>query len=137
MDAAALPTFGGRAPLSGRNRHSLTLPRWLPSCAHCVLRWEWTSVQQVSNVEFYVTCADVAVVGYPDKRMGERGCAFVVLKDGGPFSMDDMRTWMQENGAAKQYWPEALEIIEIMPRTASGKIQKFALREKASAHSDV
>lgn len=80
--------------------------------------------------------ADVAVVGYPDKRMGERGCAFIVVKGGGSFSIDDMRKWMEESGAAKQYWPEALEIIDVMPRTASGKIQKFVLREKAAAHSD-
>lgn len=80
--------------------------------------------------------ADVAVVGYPDKRMGERGCAFLVLKQGSQFSMDDLRQWMEESGAAKQYWPEAVEIIDIMPRTASGKIQKFVLRDKASKHAD-
>ena len=34
-----------------------------------------------------------------------------------------------EQGVAKQYWPEALELIDAMPRTASGKIQKFVMRE--------
>lgn len=79
--------------------------------------------------------ADVAVVGYPDKRMGERGCAFLVLKEGEAFSMDELQEWMGKSGAAKQYWPEAIEIIGVMPRTASGKIQKFVLREKAAKYS--
>ena len=79
--------------------------------------------------------ADVAVVGYPDKRLGERGCAFVMLKDGGDFTQAELAQWMEQSGAAKQYWPEALEIIDVMPRTASGKIQKFILREKAEKYS--
>lgn len=78
---------------------------------------------------------DAALVAYPDKRMGERGCAFVVVKNGATFSISDLQQWMSEHGAAKQYWPEAVEVIEAMPRTASGKIQKFMLREKAARHS--
>ena len=39
------------------------MPAWLPTSEHAVLRWEWTSVQQVTNIEFYVTCADVEVMG--------------------------------------------------------------------------
>ncbi|PSJ57750.1 AMP-binding protein [Kumtagia ephedrae] len=80
--------------------------------------------------------ADAAVVGYPDQRMGERGCAFVVLKDGGAFTLDELRRWMEKSGAAKQYWPEAVEVLDAMPRTASGKIQKFVLREKAAKYAD-
>ena len=47
---------------SGINRYSLTLPEFLPSCEHCVLRWEWYAVQQVSNVEFYVNCVDIKII---------------------------------------------------------------------------
>lgn len=78
--------------------------------------------------------ADVAVVGFPDKRMGERGCAFLVLKDGTGFDLGELRDWMEKSGAARQYWPEAVEIIQTMPRTASGKIQKFVLREQAEKY---
>ena len=39
------------------------MPAWLPTSEHAVLRWEWTAVQQVTNIEFYVTCADVKVMG--------------------------------------------------------------------------
>merc|ERR1712061_783842 len=41
---------------------SVTLPAVLPSCDHCVLRWEWTAHQQVSNIEFYTQCADVTIL---------------------------------------------------------------------------
>lgn len=47
---------------SGKNTYSFVLSENLPSCEHCVLRWEWYSVQQVSNVEFYVNCADIKIV---------------------------------------------------------------------------
>jgi hypothetical protein len=43
--------------------YSITLPDWLPSCDHCILRWEWITVQALSNIELYVTCADVTIVG--------------------------------------------------------------------------
>lgn len=68
--------------------------------------------------------------------MGERGCAFVVLKPAQTLSFADMQAWMDQHGAAKQYWPEQLETIDAMPRTASGKIQKFALREIAAKYAN-
>ena len=37
-------------------------PKELPSCDHCILRWEWYTVQQVSNVEFYINCVDIKIV---------------------------------------------------------------------------
>lgn len=70
----------------------------------------------------------VAIVGYPDDRLGERACAFVVTKPGESLSFDEMQAFLQSEGVAKQYWPERLELREAMPATASGKIQKFALR---------
>lgn len=79
--------------------------------------------------------SDAAVVGYPDARMGERGCAFVVLSEGSDFTMEELCDWMKQSDAAKQYWPEAVEVIDAMPRTASGKIQKFLLRETAAKHA--
>lgn len=70
-----------------------------------------------------------ALVGYPDERLGERACAFVVAENGASVSLDDLRLWMDEKKVAKQYWPERIEIIQAMPRTPSGKIQKFLLRD--------
>jgi cyclohexanecarboxylate-CoA ligase len=71
---------------------------------------------------------DVAVVGYPDERLGERACAIVVC-DGSPPTLDDLTAHLAELGMAKQYWPERLEILPELPKTPSGKIQKYLLRD--------
>ncbi len=74
---------------------------------------------------------ECAVVGAPDDRLGERGCAYVIPREGANFAMEDMLAWLQEKDMAKQYWPEILQVIDEMPRTPSGKIQKFKLRQMA------
>lgn len=77
--------------------------------------------------------AMVALVGYPDDRLGERGCAFVVTRPGQTFDLAAAQAWMAEHKVAKQYWPERVECQPALPTTPSGKVQKFALREKAKA----
>lgn len=72
---------------------------------------------------------DVAVVGYPDRRLGERACA-VVVTAGAPPDLDDLRAHLAGLDMAKRYWPERLEVVDALPRTPSGKIQKFALRDR-------
>jgi cyclohexanecarboxylate-CoA ligase len=76
---------------------------------------------------------DAAVVAMPDERLGERGCAFVVLKNGKHMSFQDMVGYLSESHLTKSYLPERLELLPDMPRTPSGKIQKFKLREVAKA----
>lgn len=70
-----------------------------------------------------------AIVGYPDDRLGERACAFVVTRGGASFSLADLQTHMEQARVAKQYWPERLELLAQMPTTPSGKVQKFKLKE--------
>lgn len=77
--------------------------------------------------------AAAALVGYPDARLGERGCAFVVLRPGASLTLEALQAYMIECKVAKQYWPERVEVVAELPRTASGKIQKFKLREQAAA----
>ena len=77
--------------------------------------------------------AAAALVGYPDARLGERGCAFVVLRPGLSLDLAGVQAWMAECKVAKQYWPERLEVVAELPRTPSGKIQKFRLRELIGA----
>lgn len=72
--------------------------------------------------------ADGAVVGAPDERYGERVCAFVVLVSGSVLRLEDVADHFQRSGAARQKSPERLEIVDELPRTAAGKVQKFALR---------
>ncbi|HJM50442.1 MAG TPA: AMP-binding protein [Alphaproteobacteria bacterium] len=74
---------------------------------------------------------DVAVVGMPDERLGERGCAFVQLRDGQSLDFEAMVAFLNEGKIARNYLPERLEIVAEFPRTPSGKIQKFKLREMA------
>lgn len=74
-----------------------------------------------------------AIVGIPDARLGERACAFVVLEPGSSLDLAAVRTHMQARKVARQYWPEKLQVIDEMPCTPSGKVQKFKLRERAAA----
>jgi cyclohexanecarboxylate-CoA ligase len=79
--------------------------------------------------------ADAAIVGMPDPRLGERGCAFVTLQAGARFSFEEMVAYLNAAKLARNYLPERLEVIAEMPRTASGKIQKFKLRDIAKEYS--
>ena len=75
--------------------------------------------------------AEAAVVAAPDERLGEHGCAFVRLVDGAaPLDLAGMRTQLQGAGLAKQKWPEELHLVAELPRTPSGKVKKFVLRDQ-------
>lgn len=76
---------------------------------------------------------EVAIVGVPDERLGERACACVVLRQGASLSLADLSGYMAENTVAKNYWPERVEVLDALPKTPSGKVQKFKLREIVSA----
>ena len=75
--------------------------------------------------------AEVAIVAMPDPRMSERACAFVTLRPGTSLSFAEMQERLGAEGLSKHFWPERLEIIEDMPWTPAGKIQKYVLREIA------
>ncbi|MFB6170126.1 MAG: AMP-binding protein [Haloarculaceae archaeon] len=72
---------------------------------------------------------EVAVVAMPDPEMQEKGCAYVKVREGHEFTFEDMIDYLDEQGIAKQKYPERLELVEAFPMTASGKIQKNELRE--------
>ena len=74
--------------------------------------------------------AMVAIVAYPDERLGERACAAVVLKPGQTLDLPGVVEYLKAQQIAVQYIPERLEILDAMPATQSGKIQKFKLREQ-------
>ena len=78
--------------------------------------------------------AEAAVVAAPDPRLGEHAAAFIRLKPGHPAPpLDEMRTHLRDVGLARQKWPEELHVVDEYPRTASGKIQKFLLRQRIAA----
>lgn len=73
--------------------------------------------------------AQVAIVAYPDERLGERACAVVVPKSGQSLDFAGMVDFLKSEKVALQYVPERLVVRDAMPATPSGKIQKFRLRE--------
>ncbi|MCE8026221.1 AMP-binding protein [Billgrantia aerodenitrificans] len=74
----------------------------------------------------------VALVGRPDERLGERLCAYVSLKEGiESLTLADITAFLSERQVTRQYQPEFLVVLDELPRTPSGKIQKFKLREQA------
>jgi len=81
--------------------------------------------------------ANAAVVGMPDPRLGERICAYVILDadaaGDSTLTVEEVQVWMQEAGLAKPKWPERIEVVDAFPMTASGKVQKFRLREMIAA----
>ncbi|ATU08814.1 AMP-binding protein [Methanohalophilus portucalensis FDF-1] len=74
---------------------------------------------------------DAQVVGIPDERYGEIVGAFVMLQEGADLSEEDIRDYSMEK-IARYKVPKHVFIVDEYPMTASGKIQKFKLREMAT-----
>ena len=75
--------------------------------------------------------AAAAVVAKPDEKWGETPCAFVELKPGAQASADELLQWCKKHLAGYKC-PRYVVFAEI-PKTSTGKIQKFKLREMAKA----
>ncbi|HDC0273388.1 TPA: medium-chain fatty-acid--CoA ligase [Escherichia coli] len=72
---------------------------------------------------------DACVVAMSDERLGERSCAYVVLKaPHHSLSLEEVVAFFSRKRVAKYKYPEHIVVIEKLPRTTSGKIQKFLLR---------
>jgi acyl-CoA synthetase (AMP-forming)/AMP-acid ligase II len=75
--------------------------------------------------------AEVAVVAAPDARLGEIGCAHFRMLHGAPApALATIRATLDAAGLAKQKWPELVREVPDFPRTPSGKVQKFVLRQR-------
>ncbi|MGK3531463.1 PEP/pyruvate-binding domain-containing protein [Escherichia coli] len=73
---------------------------------------------------------DACVVAWPDERLGERSCAYFVLKaPHHSLSLEEVVAFFSRKRVAKYKYPEHIVVIEKLPRTVSGKIQKFLLRK--------
>ncbi|MCY1344222.1 Medium-chain fatty-acid--CoA ligase [compost metagenome] len=90
-------------------------------------------VVEIENLLYkHPAISAVALVGCPDERLGERLCAYVTLHDGhSNLSLEQVVAFLLEQRLTKNYLPEYLEVLDALPRTPSGKIQKFKLREQA------
>jgi acyl-CoA synthetase (AMP-forming)/AMP-acid ligase II len=78
----------------------------------------------------------VAVIGLPDERLGERVCACIIPKSADLVpTLQELVTFLRSSGLASQKLPERVEIMKDFPRTATMKVQKFQLRKQLSASS--
>ena len=94
-------------------------------------------VMEIENLLYkHPAVAMVAIVGYPDARLGEKACAFVAVKPGNSFTLEEMGHYLSDAQVTRQYHPERLELMEDLPKTPSGKLQKFKLREAAKVFGE-
>ncbi len=91
---------------------------------------EWISSVDLENrLMAHPAVAEAAVIAIPDERWGERPLAVVVTHDGEEVSPEDLREHLGQE-FAKWQLPERYEFVEELPRTATGKFKKTALRER-------
>lgn len=95
---------------------------------------EKISVREVDDVVDDWPCiVDHAVVGAPDARMGERICLFAVPAPGvkgEDLDLEELKEHLRAKGVSKRLWPERIEAIDHIPRTATGKVQRFLLSQE-------
>ncbi len=80
--------------------------------------------------------SEAAVVAMPDPLLGERVCAFLVSTDPS-LDVPELQVHLDGLGVAKYKWPERVEIIDILPRTHVGKIDKKRLRDEVATGRSV
>jgi fatty-acyl-CoA synthase len=91
--------------------------------------------ENISTIEVEQTIArhpavlEAAVIGVPHEHWGERPKAFVILKEGASTTPEEIREHARGQ-IAKYKVPDNIEFVDELPKTSTGKIQKFALREK-------
>ena len=90
------------------------------------------SAQEVEEVLLGLdSIAEVSVVAEPDERLGERAAAVFRVREGASApTLGDVQAHLATAGLAKQKWPESLYEVTDLPRTPSGKVQKFRLRQQ-------
>ena len=92
---------------------------------------EKVNCEEVENaVSTHPGVSGCAVVGMPDPVLGERICAYIVVRTRERIpSVEQLAEHMQRLGFAKFKWPERIEVVDALPLTRVGKLDKSALRE--------
>jgi cyclohexanecarboxylate-CoA ligase len=92
------------------------------------------SAKEVEDLLFeHPDVREVAVVAMPDPVMVERACAFVVPEAGATVTLASLTSHLEQHRLARQKLPERVEVVDELPKTASGKVQKFILRERVAS----
>ena len=88
------------------------------------------SSREIENeLHFHPAVVEVAVVAAPHPRLSEIACAFVVTKPGHEIDLESIRVFFAERKVSKFKTPERVEIVDSLPRNATGKVLKNILRE--------
>ncbi len=91
---------------------------------------EKISAEEVENlILMHAAVQNVACVPMPDEKMGERMCAFVILKKGHDLNLGELSAFLMEKEIAKFKFPERLEVMADFPVSTFGKVSKKALGE--------
>lgn len=92
-----------------------------------------TPAEIESALRAHPRIADVAVIGLPDERLGERACACVMTRDGADVELAELCAFLEARGLAKYLLPESVVRCDSFPRTPSLKVQKNELRKAVLA----
>lgn len=88
-------------------------------------------VVEIENLIYaHPDVAEVALIGLPDARLGERACAIVTLRAGTTLTLEQLTVHLLDQGVSKHFLPERVEVVEEIPKTMSGKIRKNELRDR-------
>jgi non-ribosomal peptide synthetase component E (peptide arylation enzyme) len=85
-------------------------------------------------LKFHPKIRDVSIIAMPDKVMGERSCACVILHPGtASITLEELESFLKDQGVTPYKWPEQLVTIDEFTMTPTGKVQKDDLRKKVQA----
>ena len=88
-----------------------------------------SAVEIEGLISVYPDIQDVAIVGMPDKILGERTCAYIIPKPGKKPTLQEIVAFLKGRGASVLQLPERVELVDELPMTKVGKVDKKALRE--------
>lgn len=90
------------------------------------------SPKEIEDILFaHPAVAEVAIVAMPSAQTGEKGCAFVVLRQGEDIDLGEIRRYLEAAGLSRQKFPEHLVLLDELPHVPSGKVRKDVLRQRA------
>ena len=95
------------------------------------------SPKEVEDLLFnHPAIAEVAIVAMPSAATGEKGCAFIIPREGMSIDLPEIRRFLDKEGLARQKFPEHVVLVDDLPRVPSGKVKKDVLRMKAREIAD-
>jgi len=110
---------GGRLRVTGRKKDII------------IRKGENLSAKAIEDVlHEHPAIAEAAVIGLPDAASGERVCACIVPRPGGALGLAEIRAFMESRGVMRQKTPEQVEVLDALPRNATGKVLKWELRRR-------